>query len=336
MGIKLKIKESLYILKDSEENYTFILTATRRIKKFQVDSLVKEVISSLTSETVETDLIDLLSSNHKVEDIMLCLESLEREGIIRRYEEDIGKGRYSRQLLFIDELTASQEETLDLQRRIEDSRIAIFGIGGIGTWIVNGLYQIGVGEIRIVDPDVVEETNLNRQLFFNSSDIGKYKVEVIKEKLKDAHIIPFKKKVEPQQDLEEIVSGCTFLVNCADSPSIAETTRIIDRYASKQGTPYCVAGGYNLHLGMIGPIIIPGVTRTFDDFIEYQRKMDPLKDLEKIKDMGQTGNLGPIAGAIANMQVMEIFKCLIGKGRKNLNRFAEIDFMDLSVEWREF
>jgi molybdopterin/thiamine biosynthesis adenylyltransferase len=50
----------------------------------------------------------------------------------------------------------------------------------------------------------------------------------------------------------------------------------------------------------------------------------------------QTGNLGPIAGTIANIQVMEIFKYLTGKGKINLNRFAEIDFMDLSVDWREF
>ena len=126
------------------------------------------------------------------------------------------------------------------------------------------------------------------------------------------------------------------MVNCADSPSIAETTKIIDNYASKNQIPYCVAGGYNLHLGMVGPIIIPGVTRTFKDFIDYQKRVDPLKDLEKIKDVKQTGNLGPIAGAVANIQVMEIFKYLTNRGRINLNRFAEINFMDLSIKWREF
>lgn len=146
----------------------------------------------------------------------------------------------------------------------------------------------------------------------------------------------FKRKVDANQNLEDIVSGCNFLVNCADSPSVAETTKIIDRYASQHEIAYCVAGGYNLHLGMVGPIIIPGVTKTFEDFIEYQKRTDPLKDLEKIRDIGKTGNLGPIAGAIANIQAMEIFKYLTGKGKINLNRFAEIDFMDLRTEWREF
>src|SRR3989338_7111997 len=298
MKSRLKLKDSSYILRDTEDNYIFISTATRRIKKFQVDSLVKDVIASLDSEQTEQDLTERLSSKYSSQDINACLNALEKEGIIRRYESDLEKGRHYKQLLFLDELTDSREETLELQKRIENSKVAVFGVGGIGTWIVNGLYQIGAGEIRITDPDVVDDSNFNRQLFF--------------------------------------VSGCNFLVNCADSPSVVETTKIIDGYANQHGVAYCVAGGYNLHLGMVGPIIIPGVTKTFDDFIEYQKRMDPLKDLEKIRDIRQTGNLGPIAGAVANIQTMEIFKYLTGKGRINLNRFAEIDFMDLSIEWREF
>jgi molybdopterin/thiamine biosynthesis adenylyltransferase len=336
MNNKIKIKDSLYILRDTEDNYIFISTATRRIKKFQVDSLVKDVISTLDSEQTEFDLTEKLSSKYNPSDIDTCLNALEQEGILRRYETDLEKGRHYRQLLFLDELTDSREETLNLQRRIGNSKVAVFGVGGIGTWIVNGLYQIGVGEIRITDPDVIDESNLNRQLYFDSKDIGKYKVDVMKEKLGDAKIIPFKKRVEPNANLEEIVSGCNFLVNCADSPSVAETTRIIDCYANHHDIAYCVAGGYNLHLGMVGPIIIPRVTKTFDDFLEYQKRMDPLKDLEKIRDIRQTGNIGPIAGAVANIQTMEIFKYLTGKGRINLNRFAEINFMDLGIEWREF
>src|SRR3989344_2687243 len=260
MKSRLKLKDSSYILRDTQDNYIFISTAKRRIKKFQVDSLVKEVISSLDYEQKEKDLTERLASKYSSQDINACLNALEQEGIIRRYESDLENGRYYKQLLFLDELTDSREETLKLQKRIENSKVVVFGVGGIGTWIVNGLYQIGVGEIRITDPDVVEESNFNRQLFFDSGDVGKYKVDVVKEKLKDANIKTFTKRVD--QNLEDIVSGCNFLVNCADSPSVVETTKIIDGYANQHGVAYCVAGGYNLHLGMVGPIIIPGVTKT--------------------------------------------------------------------------
>ncbi len=145
MGKKLKIKDSLYVLRDSQDNYIFISTATRRIKKFQVDSLVKEVISSLDFESTEENLVRKLSSNYQTRDINACLNALEQEGILRRYETDLEEGRHYRQLLFLDELTNSREETLELQKRLENSKIAVFGVGGIGTGIVNGLNQLGVG-----------------------------------------------------------------------------------------------------------------------------------------------------------------------------------------------
>ena len=181
MTYKLKIKDSIYVLKGLNDNYVFIFTGTRRVKEFQVNQLVKDTISYLESEITEQDLVGSLSSKYKEEDIHRCLRALENEGVVRRFDEDSITGRYSRQINFIDELTRSQEETLALQRRIEKSKIAVFGVGGIGTWIINGLYQIGVGEIRIADPDIVAETNLNRQILFDSRDIGHYKVDVVKE-----------------------------------------------------------------------------------------------------------------------------------------------------------
>ncbi|MEK6874205.1 MAG: hypothetical protein AABX52_00460 [Nanoarchaeota archaeon] len=73
---KLKIKDSLYVLRDADDNYIFISTATRRIKKFQVDSLVKEVIKSLDSEQTEQSLTERLSAKYNPLDINDCLNAL--------------------------------------------------------------------------------------------------------------------------------------------------------------------------------------------------------------------------------------------------------------------
>jgi molybdopterin/thiamine biosynthesis adenylyltransferase len=332
---KIRLRESIYILEESESTYQIIFTSTRKIQRFNVDGLVKRVIYELSQEKDAETLIKDLSRNYNAEDVSSCLSSMERYGIIRRYTPT-PESRYSRQILFLDELTNSWEETLELQKKLQNSVVSVFGVGGIGSWIVNGLYQIGIGEIRITDPDRIERSNLNRQLFFTESDIGKFKVDVVKEKLPDARIIPFKKTVSKSEDLEDIISGSNFLVNCADSPSVEETTRIIDTYSKKHDIPYCVAGGYNMHLGMVGPIIVPGKTSSLDDFIRHQKDNDPLSMLKVVKDIEQTGNLGPIAGAIANIQVMEILKYLISKGSINFNKFAEIDFMDLNIDWRNF
>lgn len=333
---KIKLKESIYILEESGDIYSIIFTGTRRIKRFKVDSLVKKIIDELKEERTEEDLISKVNTKYNKKDISNCINCLEKEGILLRYNKMDINGKYSRQISFINELTSSWDETLKLQKRLEDSVVSVFGIGGIGTWIVNGLAQIGIGEIRISDPDKVEISNLNRQLFFDSKDINKYKVDIIKQKLPDANITPFKKIISKNNSLDEIISGSDFLVNCADMPSVEETSKIIDFYSKKYDIPYCVSGGYNLHLGMVGPIIIPGKTATFNDFLEYQKQNDKLSNLKKIKDITQTGNLGPIAGTIANLQTMEIFKYLIGKGKININRFAEIDFMNFNISWREF
>lgn len=335
MKHKVRIKESLYILENSQDIYSVIFTGTRRIKKFKVDNLVKKIIGTLSEPLDENKLYNVLENFEKSK-IISCLNSLENSGIIRRYNEINIEPRYSKQILFIDELTSSWDETLKLHDKLRSSKIGVFGVGGIGTWIVNGLYQMGVDEIRITDPDKISESNLNRQLFFNSNDVGKYKVDVIKEKLPDAKIKTFKKYVSKEESLEEIVNGMDFLVNCADTPSVSETTQIIDSYAKEKEIPYCVAGGYNMHLGMIGPIIIPGKTKTFEEFLINQKNQDPLKEMKIIKNIENPGNLGAVAGAVANIQLMEIFKHIIGKGTHNYNRFAEIDFMDLGIDWRNF
>jgi molybdopterin/thiamine biosynthesis adenylyltransferase len=334
MQEKLRLRESAYILKETEDKYHVVFTNTRKIKTYSVDDLVKGLIDELKKESSRSQVIQNLESKFDRKNISVCLNALEKEGIVRAYSEYTNQ-RFARQISFIDELTDNWDETLKLQKKLQESKVSVFGVGGIGTWIVNGLYQIGIGTINITDPDVVQESNLNRQLFFNERDIGKYKVDVLKEKLPDANINAYKNWVSESQDLIHLIAGADFLVNCADTPSVYETTKIIDTLATKYGVPYCVAGGYNMHLGMVGPIIVPGKTAKFEDFLRFQKENDSLMGFEIIKDIEQTGSLGPIAGAVANIQVMEIFKHLIGKGKRNYNRFAEINFMDFHVEWRE-
>lgn len=336
MSLQVRLKQSAYILRESENIYQVVFTSTRRIKRFSVDNLTKDLIDLMKFPSDLSEISQKMNARYDPNNVSLCLNALKNAGILEIYDSKDSNNRYTRQIAFINELTNSWEETLALQEKLQNSTLAVFGIGGIGTWIVNGLNQIGIGKIRISDPDIISVSNLNRQLFFSTEDVGKYKVDVIKERLVDTDIYSWKKTVSPTENLEEIVQGCDFLVNCADSPSVAETTRVISKYATKFNIPYSVAGGYNMHLGMIGPIIVPGKTACFDCFLEHQKENDPLGDTTIIKDLEQTGSLGPIAGAVANIQVMDIFKFLIGKGIVNFNRFAEIDFMNFNVEWRNF
>ena len=69
--------------------------------------------------------------------------------------------------------------------KLNSSRVIIFGIGGVGGFTAEALCRSGVGNIDIVDNDKVALTNLNRQIIALNSTIGKYKVDVMQERLKD-------------------------------------------------------------------------------------------------------------------------------------------------------
>ncbi len=71
----------------------------------------------------------------------------------------------------------------DAVKRLQGSKIAVFGIGGVGSFVVEGLVRSGVGKLVLVDDDVVCETNINRQLHATSKTIGKPKVEVMRDRV---------------------------------------------------------------------------------------------------------------------------------------------------------
>ena len=69
--------------------------------------------------------------------------------------------------------------------RIKSANVAVFGLGGVGGYVVEGLARSGVGKITVVDFDLVGITNLNRQIIALSSTVGKYKSELVKERVLD-------------------------------------------------------------------------------------------------------------------------------------------------------
>ena len=73
----------------------------------------------------------------------------------------------------------------EAMKRLEDLRVIIFGVGGVGSWCAEGLVRSGVGHLTIVDSDRVCITNVNRQLMATSRTIGMVKVEALRERLQE-------------------------------------------------------------------------------------------------------------------------------------------------------
>ena len=69
--------------------------------------------------------------------------------------------------------------------KLTNSKVAVFGIGGVGGFVVENLVRSGIQNLCIIDFDVVEETNINRQIMATHSTIGRLKVDVMKERILD-------------------------------------------------------------------------------------------------------------------------------------------------------
>ena len=84
--------------------------------------------------------------------------------------------RFSRSALLIGERAL---------QKLKKSRVAVFGVGGVGGYTVEALARSGVGSLDLIDADRVSISNINRQILALSSTVGRYKTEVAKERVKD-------------------------------------------------------------------------------------------------------------------------------------------------------
>lgn len=90
----------------------------------------------------------------------------------------------------------------EAQRKLARSNVAVFGLGGVGSYVVEALARAGVGKLTLVDFDVVDETNINRQLFALHSTIGLPKTAVAKSRIADinpdAEVVIFNRRFDAQ------------------------------------------------------------------------------------------------------------------------------------------
>ena len=101
--------------------------------------------------------------------------------------------------------------------RLNKSHIAVFGIGGVGGFVVEALVRSGVVNIDIIDSDKVALSNLNRQIIATHSSIGKYKVDVMKERILD---------INP--DVQVNVKKCFFLPETKDEFDFSKYDYVVD------------------------------------------------------------------------------------------------------------
>jgi adenylyltransferase/sulfurtransferase len=213
------------------------------------------------------------------------------------------------------------------QRRLSKGRVAVIGVGGLGS--VSSLYLAlaGVGYLRLVDQDTIELHNLHRQALYTRKDLRYPKVEVAAKKLNEINpdvkidIVPENVR---RSNVDTIIEGVDCVVDGLDNMS---TRYIVNEACTKRRIPYVFGGA----LGLEGNVTVfhPPETPCLECVF-------PGLDDEILPTCSTRGVIGATPGAVAAIQALEAIKILAGiegglKNRLLICDFRRMDFLTVEL-----
>ena len=215
------------------------------------------------------------------------------------------------------------------KKKISSSKVFIVGAGGLGCPIADLLCRAGVGEIGIIDYDRVALSNLNRQTLFNTTDIDKFKVGVLKSKLKKINprikINIFKKRID-ESNIINLIQKYQIIVDATDN---FETKFLLNKN--------CIKFKKKLVVGAISKF--DGHIFLFD-FKDKNtaclRCFYQEKPSDEILNCDQEGILGTTASIVGSLQANEIIKSVIGNKNNLYNSILIINTLDLKLRIVKF
>ena len=226
--------------------------------------------------------------------------------------------RYSRQILL-------PQFGIEGQQALLDSHVLIVGAGGLGSPAALYLAAAGIGRISIADDDVVESSNLQRQILHREADIGRPKAESA-----HAHLRALNPRLRVEaiterlqgEALEARVRAADIVLDCCDNFA---TRFAINAACTRQGRPLVSGAAIRLE----GQVTVFDLRK--DDSPCYRCLYR--EEGEQEETCSENGVLGPLVGIIGSIQALEAIKLLAGMGETLAGRLLVLD--GLHLEWRE-
>ncbi|MDR3068168.1 MAG: ThiF family adenylyltransferase [Cellulomonas sp.] len=207
------------------------------------------------------------------------------------------------------------------QRRIRAAKVLVVGLGGLGSPVALYLAAAGVGTIGLADFDVVEESNLQRQVIHSTSDTGRAKVDSAADRLVALnpavrfvrHPTGLTAGTPPPDDPATVVAGYDVVVDCTDSFGA--------RYLLNE---VCLAGGTPLVHGSVwqfhGQVTVLATTSGPCYRCLYPEPPAP----GQLPDPSRVGILGVLPGIVGTVQATEVLKLVVG-GPVLVGRVLQVD-----------
>lgn len=227
--------------------------------------------------------------------------------------------RYSRQLSYFSLHSKSSEEVIRKQESLANAKVAIIGMGGIGSPLSDVLVRAGICNLILIDNDTIELSNLNRQNLFTEEDLGGFKTDIAEKRLKkinqDIKIRNIKLEISNKEDIEKYVRNADIVVVSADTPRGKIVKWCLDAF--KENEVPLIYTGYSGDIGIVGPLIKKDETdiKKFEDIVYINKRLDFENDnvdmlLSDLDEKLIPPSTGPICNIVSSIAAQEIINYL--------------------------
>ena len=205
------------------------------------------------------------------------------------------------------------------QRKLSEGKVAVIGLGGLGTVAVQFLTRVGVGKLVLVDYKHVDVPDLNRQIIYTREDIGKSKVKAVKKWIENVNPEVAVEAVEDILSLEnvkDVICECDVALDCLDN---FRTRYILNDACVKYGVPFVHAAvnGFNGQVMTVFPGETPCLRCIFPDVRDEENEIPVI---------------GSICGVVGAIEALEAIKILTGVGESLAGKLLLIDLKANSFE----
>ena len=235
----------------------------------------------------------------------------EKKNNISLSDEDLL--RYNKHIL-LDEIGIDGIELLNTKH------IAIIGLGGIGCPLAQYLSTSGIGTITLIDSDIIEETNLQRQVLYTGLDIGKYKVDIASTKIKKMNpkLNVFTSKLRFCKDTSKIIRNVDMVIDATDNFS---TRTAINAATIKYKKPLIMGAA----IEMQGQISV--FRNDHKDMPCYNCLYSDIED--QATSCINQGVLSSLTGAVGSILATEAIKVLLSMSETLESKLLLIDFKNM-------
>jgi bacteriocin biosynthesis cyclodehydratase domain-containing protein len=272
--------------------------------------------------------LDGLTSRHDLEaefgepSVAELVGLLAREGLLEdasAYDalDDGERGRYDRQLRYFADTAPEGLSAPDCQARLREARVVVLGLGGLGSWAALSLACCGVGELVLYDGDVVELSNLNRQVLFTPGDIGEPKAVLAARSLArfnpDIRVTAVERALGSPEELGEAVREASLVVDAADRPA-HDIERWVNAACFEHGVPYVTMSHFP-PFARVGPLYVPSETGCFACQERAYRRSYELYDHIVDQRRGSpspAATLGPVCAFVGGQVALDVVHHLTG------------------------